>query len=318
MRSLLVLAAILSAGCASGPEPRTPGSWGGIVEETPEPPPPMTGLLSVPTPSIKPYPTREFTAEEKEFLDVAWSAFKQGDRAWPEMQARWVAMGPEAVGVLAENLYRALVASRARGALHLVDVAKKELEYLGEGAVPVLIGAMAVRGVRMAEGGEVAVGQEVIHDAAEAASVIGGPAVPGLLDIAGCGEPSLVKEALWALGNIGDPRAEAALLRLASDPNSFVRAEAVLALRRYGSEPARARMVAALEDEDRLVVERAARALATGKHALSLPAVVDVLDRAAREGKVQVTRACVFVLQSLTDEKIGPDAAAWRKAIRER
>jgi len=315
MRFPLAAAAVLLAGCSSGPEHRTPASWGGIVEETPEPPPPMTGLLSVPTPSVAPYPEREFTGEEKAFFERAWTAFKQGDREWPEMRVQWLGMGPEAVGLLAENMYRALVASRARGALHLVEAAKNELRAMGEGAVPVLVGALAVRAVRTAGGGEVAVGQEVLHDAAEVASFAGPPAVPGLLDVAGCGEPSLVTEAVWALGIIGDPRAEEALGRLAAGENPYIRAAAVLALRHYDTEASRARMVAALEDEDRLVVDRAAQALAADRRAAAAPAIVDVLERAARDGKVGTAKACVFALQAITGERIGPDAAAWRRVL---
>jgi hypothetical protein len=42
---------------------------------------------------------------------------------------------------------------------------------------------------------------------------------------------------------------------------------------------------------------------------------VEVLDRAARDGKLLTSKACVFVLQSVTGEKIGADAAAWRRAL---
>lgn len=292
-----------------------PAGWGGIVEEAPEPPAPLQGKLSVPTPSVAPYPLREFTQEEQAFFDNAWTAFKQGDPAWGELRQRWWDMGPEATGLLAENVYRALVASRVQGALGLVEEAKKELVFMGEGAVPVLVGALAVRAVRTADGREVTVGQEVLHDAAEAVSVIGAPAVPGLLDIVRSGEPSLVKESLWALGNIADPRAEETIETLTTDPNSFVRSAAVLALRRYDTDPARARMVAALEDADSLVVERGAQALATGRQAAALPAVVDVLERAVREGKGLTVRACEFALQSITGEKGDHDSAGWRRVI---
>jgi hypothetical protein len=314
--TVAVASLLLLPGCASGPEPAANAGWGGIVEERIEPPAPLTGQLAVPTPSVRPYPVREFSPEELAFLDRAWTAFKRRDPAWDaELRSRWIEMGPEAAGVLAENLYRAMVASRVGGALHLVEITKKELGYLGGLAVPVVVGGLSVRATRNAGGEEVRVGQEILHDAAEVASLIGEPCVPGLLDIAGCGEPGLVREAVWALGNVADPRAEASLLALSSDPNLYVRAEAVLALRRYGSAPAGARLAAALEDEDSFVVERAAKALAAGKRTEVLPAVVDVLERAVRDGRIQVARACVDVLSGLTGEKIGPDAPAWRRAL---
>jgi hypothetical protein len=214
----LALAVLLSA-CASTPEDSRNSGWGGIVEEQIEPPAPLAGKLTVPTPSVPPYPVREFTPEEQAFLDRAWAAFRREDPEWAELRIRWFDMGPEAAGVLAENLYRAMVMSRAKGALRLVEVSKKELMALRDAAVPVVIGGLSVRATRTPEGEEVRVGQEILHDAAEVASFIGAGAVPGLLDIAACGEPSLSREAIWALGNIADPRSEEALLGLSSDPN---------------------------------------------------------------------------------------------------
>jgi hypothetical protein len=304
-----------AAGCSSleGEEPRA--SWGGIVEERPDPTPPLTGALSTPTPSVGPYPVREYTAAEKAFLDEAWTSFKRGAPTWPENKARWMEMGPEARGLLAENLYRALVASRVKGALHLVDEAKKDLVLMGEAAVPVLVGGLAVRAVRTDRGEEIRVGQEVLHDAAETLALLGPPSVPGLLDVVRGGETSQVTEALQALGNIGDPSAEAAILEASRASDWQVRAAAILALRRYGTEGAQVRMVEALEDPESLVVERAAQALATGRHRAAAPEVVDVLERALREGRVLPVRASLFVLRSLTGETLGEDPDAWRARL---
>jgi hypothetical protein len=317
MRCLRVpfVLALAAAGCASGgEEPRS--GWGGVVEERPPPPAPLTGAISVPTPSVRPYATREFTAEERAFFDRAWTSFKRGDASWPEMEVQWVSMGPEATGVLAENLYRAMVAARVSGALHLAEEARKDLVFLGEGAVPVLVGGLSVRAVRDDQGNELRVGQEVLHMASEALGLIGAPSVPGLMDIAASREPAVATEALWALGNVGDPRAEGLVLRLAEDPDWHLRAEAVLALRRYDTEAARARMVAALEDGEDLVIERAAQALATGRRMEAAPAIVDVLERAIRDGRILTSRACVFALQRITgDAKTGADPAGWRARL---
>jgi len=307
---------LLLAACAATPEPEPNAGWGGIVEDQVEPMPPLAGKLAVPTPSVVPYPVRDFTPEELAFIDRAWAAFRKGDPAWAELRVQWFDMGPEAAGVLAENLYRAMVLSRARGALQVVEISKKELMALRDAAVPVVIGGLSVRATKTAEGEEVRVGQEILHDAAEVASFIGQGAVPGLLDIAGCGEPSLVREAVWALGNIADPRAEEALLRISSDPNIYIRAEALLALRRYPTAAAGDRLVAALEDPDSFVAERAARAIVAGKRTEVLPAVVDLLDRAARAGNILAAKECVNALSGLTGEKLGPDAAAWRRALK--
>jgi hypothetical protein len=318
MRAIAVLVALAAAaGCASTPEQERdrPTGWGGIVEEKPPPPPPLTGRLSVPTPSVRPYPVKEWGAEEQAFFETAWAAFRRGDRGWPELRERWRSLGPEATGLLAENLYRAMVASRVRGALHLVAVAKKELEYLGGDSVPVLVGGLSVRAVKNAEGEEVVVGQEVLHDAAEALSIVGAPAVPGLLDVATSGEPVLVREAIWALGNIGDPRSEEALLAHAAAPDLLVRSAAILALRNYRTPRARAVLVAGLEDADPLVIERAAESLARGGHREAAPAVVDALERAQRDARPLPSSACVWVLQKLTGETIEADPAAWRRAL---
>jgi hypothetical protein len=311
----LLLAAACAPGCASSDGEARGTGWGGIREERPEPPPPLKGALSVPTPSVAPYPVREFTAEERALFDRAWSAFKAADPRWPALKGEWIAAGPEATGVLAENLYRAMVAARARGALHLAEQARKELVLMGDGAVPVLVGGLAVRAVRTPEGEEIRLGQEVLHEAASALSLVGAPAVPGLLDIAGSGERNLVVEAAWALGNIVDPRAEGLLLRLSRDPAWEVRSAAVLALRGYPTAAARDRMVEALEDPEELVVQRGAQALVSGRHVGELPRVVDVLERGVPAGEILRVRACVFVLRSLTGERIEADPAAWRAAL---
>ncbi len=314
-----VLALGIASGCASGEAAPVRTGWGRISEEKPPPAAPLTGALSVPTPSVQPYPTREFTQEERAFFERAWTAFKQGEDDWPELEEKWRMMGPEAVGVLAENLYRAMVAARISGALRLVEEARKDLVLLGADAVPVLVGGLSIRAVHDDQGREMRVGQEVLHLVAEILSVIGAPSVPGLLDIAASGEPNLVGEAVWALGNIGDPRSEELLLRMAAGGEWQVRAAAVLALRRYDSGAARTRMVAALEDAEPLVVERAAQALATGKHRGAARGIVDVLERAMRDGRIQTTRYCVLALQKITGEtRIGSDPAAWRERLAER
>lgn len=319
IRSLAVaLLAATSSACAIGEEAPSRASWGGIVEEAPEPTKPLEGPLSIPTPSVPPAPTREFSADEKAFFDLAWKAFRRGDPSWPVMKAEWMDRGPEAKGLLAENLYRALVASRVKGALHLVDEAKKDLVLMGKDAVPILVGGLAVRAVKRADGAELRVGQEVLHDAAEALSLIGAPSVPGLLDVARGGEQNQVVEALGALGNIGptgDDVAEAVILDLSESEDWQVRAAAVLALRKFPTDAARTGMVKALEDTDPLVVERAAQALATGRHRGVALDVVDALDRAMRDARIGTARACVFVLRSLTGETIGEDAAAWRARL---
>jgi hypothetical protein len=303
MRPLpVLLAAALSSACASQEEPDRVG-WGRYAEEAPSKPPPLVGAASVPTPSVQPYPGREYTTEEQAFFAEAWSAFKRGDATWPEFKERWMEMGPEASGLLAENLYRAMVASRARGALHLVEEARKDLVLMGDSAVPVLVGGLAVRAVRDSKGEEIRVGQEVLHDAADALSILGPPAVPGLLDIARSGELNLVTEALWALGNIGDPSAEEAILALSRDADYRVRAAAVLALRRYSTEASRARMLEAFDDEESMVAERAAQALVTGKHVEAVRPLVDVLDRAIRDGRILAARASLWALRRLTGEK---------------
>jgi len=186
---------------------------------------------------------------------------------------------------------------------------------VGEGAVPVLVGGLAIRAVKTDAGEEIRVGQEVLHDAAEALSLIGTPSVPGLMDIARAGETSQVTEALHALGNIGDPRAEATVLEIARSGDWQQRSAAVLALRKYTSEAAVVRMVQALEDPESLVVERAAQALATGRHRTAAPDVVDALERSLRDGRVLPVRACVFVLRSLTGETLGEDPAGWRAKL---
>ena len=313
-----LLLAAAAVGCASGGEPAVRSGWGGVVEEQPTPVAPLTGAFSVPTPSVRPYPQREFTREEQAFFEHAWTSFKHGDPSWPEMEERWVAMGPEAAGVLAENLYRAMVAARVSGALHLVDEVRKDLKFLGEASVPVLVGGLSVRAVRDEKGREMRVGQEVLHLAADILAYIGPPSVPGLMDIASSGEQNLVGEAVWALGYIGDPRAEGLLLRLAEGGEWNTRAAAVLALRRYGTEAARSRVVAGLEDGEPLVVERAAQALATGKHLAAAPGIVDVLERAVRDGKIQTTRYCVLALRKITGQTFAEDPAAWRAWLERR
>ena len=213
---------------------------------------------------------------------------------------------------MAGSLFRALVAARAQAAPHLAERAKNELALLGESAVPALVSGLSVRAVKREDGTVVPVGQTVLHDAAETLSVIGEPAVPGLLDIAGSGEISLVQEAVFALGNIGDPRSEDVLLRLSRDGEWVVRGAAVLALRRYPSAGATERMLEALLDGENYVVQRAAQGLATAKRTDALPGIVDRLEAAVAGGNVFSTRACTWTLAKITGRDLGSDPAAWR------
>jgi len=277
----------------------------------------VTGALSVATPSVSGYPDREFSGEERAFFDAAWRVFKEDSPRWLEAREQWRAMDGAARGLLAMNLYRALTTARMQSAPHLVARAKNDLVLLGEDAVPALVGGLSVRAVTREDGTVVPVGQALLHDAAEALSLVGAPAVPGLLDIAGSGELSLVQEAVFALGNIGDPRAEPLLLRLARDPNWSLRGTAVLALRKYPGGAARDRMVEALGDGESFVGEMAARALVTEKRTDALPGIVEELERAVRDGGIARVRACAWTLAKITGKDLGSDPAAWRKHLAE-
>jgi hypothetical protein len=324
-RSILALTLFVSlAGCSSPGDAPLPGetartdTWSNFVEEPPAPPEPLVGPRSVPTPSIARVPNREFTPAERNLMDGAWAAFKAGDPAWEEGRVAWHALGVEARGVLAENLYRAMVAARAGGAIHLVQVARKELVLLGEESVSVLIPALATRAVVSPDGQEIRVGQEVLRDTAEALSVIGAASVPGLLDIAGSGVNVLVREAVWALGNIGDPRAETLLVALTADPDWAVRAEACRALRSLGGATAEAALLRCLEDAEGYVVQRAAESLAKRKSETCLPAVLALLDSSHRAGKTLQARASHWVLVRITGQDLPLDPEAWRRHLRTR
>jgi hypothetical protein len=310
----LLLAAGASGACASGGDGGSGGApYGGVVEERPPPPEPLKGRLSVPTPSVVAPPSREFSEEERRILDPAWAAFRSRDAGWPRWRERWHALGAEARGLLADNLYRAMVAARARGALHLVEEARKELVLLGADAVPVLVGGLAVRAVRTPDGDELRVGQEILRDAAEALSIIGAPAVPGLRDIATSGERALAREAIWALGNIGDPSALDDLLLLTGDADDAVRSTAVLALRRYADTRAAGRLLGALDDPEVLVVEKAGEALASRRLDDAVPGLVDALEQGVRDGRNAKVRVAAWCLRKLTGQDHGADAAAWRR-----
>lgn len=322
-RASLLLPALLPlllpalAACASDPDPRggdapAAGGWDRFASAEAPPPPEFSGALSVPTPSVAASPVREFTAEEKAFFDEAWRCFKEDSPRWLLARERWQAMDAAARGLLASTLHRAMVSARAQSAVHLVSRARSEIALLGEDAVPALVGGLSVRAVRREDGTVAPVGQAVLHDAAEALSVIGPPAVPGLLDIAGSGEMSLVQEAVFALGNIGDPRAEGALLRLSRDPEWALRGAAVLALRRLPGEAARDRLVEALSDPETFVAQRAAQGIVTGKRTDCLPGVVDQLERGVAAGAIFQVRACAWALKEVSGRDLGSDPAAWR------
>jgi hypothetical protein len=317
----LSLVALLALGCASDPyasESGTPSGYGGMVEEALPPPPPLKGKLTVPTPSVIPTPVREFNKDEQAWLDAAWNIFKKQDPRWPEVRQEWVAMGIEAQSVLADNLYRAMVAARAASALHLVDTARKDLVLLGEPAVPTVVYGLATRAFRGENGEEVRVGQSILHDAAETLSLIGAPAVPGLLDIARSGEKVLVTEAVWALGNIGDARARSTILELAQSSDWQTRSGATLALRGYDDTEVGAMLVRRLEDEESLVVQRAAQAMVARRNKDVLPACVGVLERSLESGRAISARGAEFTLKKLTGKSHGHDTAAWRRLLGER
>jgi len=258
-------------------------------------------------------PLRDFTEEERRFFDAAWALFRRRAPEWPEAREQWISGGPEAQSLLAENLYRAMAASRAANAPELLEVSRKELIVLGAPAVPVLVGVLATRAIRTSEGDEIRTGQELRSDAAETLALIGAPAVPGLMDVAGCGEWVFAGEAIRALGNVADPRAEDLLLRLARDEEWRTRGAAALALRGYADERAARALLAALGDREPFVAKQAAVGLARRKRDDAVPGIVEEMERAARDGRGAAVKLCGGALRSITGERHGDDPAAWRR-----
>jgi HEAT repeat protein len=108
--------------------------------------------------------------------------------------------------------------------------------------------------------------------------------------------------AVWALGNIGNPKAIPALIQALQDENKQVRLIAAEALGKIGDSRAVSALIPALQDEDRDVRQAAVNAL--GK--IGDPQVIPFLTRALQDEDTDVCQAAAEALGKIGDPQAIP------------
>jgi len=200
-------------------------------------------------------------------LAARWSLYLSGDPKWPAAREEWMAGPEEERDLLLDNLLIELLrddaASRGSGTSQRSARARRELAWFGADAVPLLEEAM--RGLARRDAVDVVAVDRVGLALVELRATTELAALCAAPDRAGAGAAGLQLQlaAIRALAHLDEPAATAALVeRLESDPSWQVRGAAAEVLRRRaGSIEVRAALFGALSDPDGFVRAQAVRAL---------------------------------------------------------
>jgi hypothetical protein len=284
---LLALLAGASAGCASGGGRRPDGSASLVrAEQLPE--------------------------RQREVL----AAWRGGEETWEGTRERVLA-DPELARFLVDNLVVEMVRAFDRSAIATAsrpsgpfDRAQAELVRFSSHSTPVLVGLLEVKdGI-------------VAYLAADTLGRIGAPAIEPTAAKLASRDVEVRRRAAELLGRLphAGPGEPAVLDRLGEatrkDPSWIVRAQAARALGARGSRHehkgfAAAALARALGDADAEVVKSAQEGLRTLGEANAIPALIQSLERAAREGDLGRLRAAQTALRGLTGETRDHDAEEW-------
>ena len=244
-------------------------------------------------------------------------AYAEGGEAWEAARARALA-DPDQTRFLVDNLARQMVigfehsgeTGLATGDNPYVR-ARAELVRLGDASVPLAAGMLA-------EGDDVLAfhGTELLRS-------IGPAAVPALVERLEDPREMVRRRAAEAAEGFegSDPELvaleEALVVRLETDSSWIVRAQSARALaaraaRHAGVPPWTTALEAATAEPDLAVAKEAGRGLASIGDPRGIPALLELLDRAEREGHAAAARAAQESLQSLFGDPTPRGAAAWR------
>lgn len=278
--TLLVLCA-LAAGCAGGGD-GAGGSGGTRGPRVTELEARDADTLSGPS-RTGPTTLESFPPDTRAFMEDGLRCFSRGDPAWPEVRARWLSLGDRESRFLVSAMWAALLRAQQLAASELVERARHELALIGEPSVPLLAAvitgdrAYSLRDEVEQADVEVRIDDLARNEASEILTIVGRPAVPALADAAaGAETKSGARFALKALGNMGDgggPLAARTLADWARSKDWVLRVEAVQGMRTRTDPVTRDALIEALSDDETLVREKAADALAQRREEAALPAL---------------------------------------------
>jgi len=293
---ILASGALLVTGCAGG------GSGGNRVPGTVD-----VHEVELRDPSTLHGPERSgpstvetFSEETREFMAGALRKFSQNDPGWPRARAQWLGMGQRESEFLVYMLWTGLVRMQQLAQPANVERARHELALIGEPSVPMLAAvlsggtAFSVYDEIDERDVDVPIDDTARREAAEILTIIGAPAVSSLAEVLERAETkSGQKFAIQALGNMGDgggAYAGATLVAWAGSEDWIVRVEAVQAMRTRSDGATAAALIAALRDDESLVREKAADALARRMETSAIGALTQAAARARGEGKLRESK----------------------------
>ncbi len=135
-------------------------------------------------------------------------------------------------------------------------------------------------------------------DRAEAAvrklSAYGPEAVPVLQDLLGSSDADTRWWAVWALGEIKDPRVPPLLSKALHDPDGTVQQAAALALRMQPDLEAIPDLIALLDAGDRNLAHLATAAL-IALRGEAVPALIDTMEKGSHRAKLEAVRALAVI-----------------------
>ena len=244
----------------------------------------------------RPGTSETFAGDTQAFMADGLRQFSRGDPEWPKTRARWLSLGEDESEFLVTSMFAALIKAQRMHATDLVDGARDELVAIGPRAAPFLADVLAVGTVRTVydEVNEREVPVRVDDDARrEASNVlarIGAPAAPAVASALSRAETKSGRRfALLALGDMGEgggAAARDALVRWSRDSDWVLRVEAVHGLRNLRDDVSRRTLEAALSDDESLVRQKAAEALAERGEPAAVPALRSAREAARGKGRV--------------------------------
>jgi len=274
-RSVLVLAALVAASCAS-----SEGDVGVASASRAKGPPAIDG----------------FSPETQAFMNAGLHQFSNKDPQWDDTRAAWLAKGPAEADLLVRTMWAALLQFQAMNQPQEVERARHELALIGEPSIPLMSEFLAGGTIREATDPKTGERRDLVVDdfargeASEVLGLIGGAAAPAVRDaLAKAPTKAGKRAALRTLGYIGDRGGAAAyepLLEYARVEDDVLRVEAVVALGYFHDETTRAALLDALSDPETLVRRKAADSLMSRRDATTVSAVRAAAQRARGEGKI--------------------------------
>lgn len=233
----------------------------------------------------------EFSAGEKAKMGAAWQAYLDHSPAWPELREGWIGIGPAATDILVDNLLRALFVAMLTNRPEEVDRARYELIRLGDRAVPTVTGILLEPSYRDPDTGEerrlsTDLASELVN------LLLVARAEAPLEDLVDSEAPSIRRAALDALGQIGEERGIAAVLRVLTRSGDWIDRVAAAKALKYGHDPrATKALLDALTDSEDMVAIEAARSLAIRGDVEAAPRLDALREEARAKGNHRLAAA---------------------------